>query len=207
MPKKKKAILKRHLPSIKERSLVLLKPDAVKRGLIGEIICRFEKTGLKVVAIKLVQPTKEHFIAHYPETSQYLAKLGAKATKGFEEYGLSVKKELGTVNKVLIGKKVKQWLVDYMTSGPVVALVVQGPHAVENTRMIIGPTMPLAAMPGTIRGDFSLDSASFANPAKRSIKNIAHASDSIEQAEEEIKLWFAPEEIHDYKRADEEIMF
>ena len=209
MPKKKatKKRTKTKTPSIKERSLVLIKPDAVQRGLIGEMIARFERAGLKVVALKLVKPTKEHFAAHYPEDRKYLAKLGEKAIAGFEAYDMDIKKAVGTTNKVEVGKHVKKWLLSYMTSGPVVALVVQGPHAVENVRMIIGPTMPLAAMPGTIRGDFSLDSASFANPAKRGIKNLVHASDSVKGAEEEIKLWFAAEEMHDYTRADEHIMF
>lgn len=203
----KKTQKKPSLPSVKERSVVLIKPDGVKRGLIGEIIARFEKAGLKVVALKLIQPTPKQFDLHYPNTPQYLARLGEKAIRGYKEYGMNIRKEAGTTNKVAIGKQVKKWLVDFMTSGPIVAMVIQGPHAVENTRMMIGPTMPLAASPGTIRGDYSLDSASFANPAKRAIKNIAHSSDSIKQAEEEIKLWFAPEEVHDYKRADHDIMF
>lgn len=191
-------------PTIKERTLIIIKPDAVKRRLTGEITTRFEKVGLKIVALKLVQPTKEHYNVHYPSDRQYISQLGGKTLMTYKEYGLDPKKDFGTINKSEIGKKVKKWLVDFMASGPVVAMIVQGPHAVDNVRMITGPTLPVFAPPGTIRGDFSLDSPAFANAAKRAVKNLVHASGSIEEAEKEIKLWFAPEEIHDHKEDNEE---
>jgi len=194
-------------PTLKERTVVIIKPDGVKRGLVGEMIARFEKSGLKIVALKLVQPTKEQYQAQYPSTRQYLSQLGAKTLKTYKQYGLSAKKELGTTDKFKIGQKVKQWLIEFMSSGPAVAMIVQGPHAVDNVRMIIGPTLPVFAPPGTIRGDFSPDSPALANAAKRAVKNLVHASGSLKEAEKEIKLWFAPEEIHDYQRAEEEIMF
>lgn len=189
-------------PSLKERSLIIIKPDAVMRGLIGEITQRFEKAGLKIVALKLVQPTKEHYRVHYPSDSAYLRTLGGKTLQTYKEYKLDPKKDLGTSDKLKIGKKVKEWIVEFMSSGPVVAVVVQGFHAVDNGRMIVGPTIPAFAPPGTIRGDYSGDSPAFANAAKRSVKNIIHASGNIKEAEKEIKLWFAPEEINDYVRKD-----
>lgn len=194
-------------PSPKERTVVIIKPDGVKRGLVGEIITRFEKTGLKIVALKLVQPTKEHYQAQYPNSRQYLSQLGNKTLEAYKQYSMNPKKELGTSDRFKIGQKVKQWLVDFMSSGPVAAMIIQGPHAVDNVRMIVGPTLPVFAPPGTIRGDFSGDSPAFANTAKRAVKNLIHASGNLKEAEEEVNLWFTPEEIHDYKRGEEEIIF
>lgn len=194
-------------PTIKERTVVIIKPDGVKRGLIGEIIHRFEKAGLKIVALKLVQPTKEHYEMHYPSTKSWFKQVGEKTWKTYKKYGLDPKKELGTTDKIKIGQMIKKWTVDFMSSGPVVAMIVQGPHAIDNVRMIVGPTLPVFAPPGTIRGDFSVDAPDIANPAKRAVKNLIHASGNKKEAENEIKLWFAPEEIHEYERVEEKIMF
>lgn len=201
MPRKTKT---NPLPSQQERTLVLIKPDGVKRGLNGQIINRLERAGLKIVAIKLVQPTKEHYNQHYPSDKAYLINLAEKTLKTYKEYGMDAKKDFGTMDKKKIGQKIKQWIVDFMSSGPVVAMVIQGMHAVDNVRMIIGPTLPVFAPPGTIRGDFSLDSPAFANIVKRCVKNLVHASGDLKEAEQEIKLWFAPEEIHEYVRYGEE---
>lgn len=194
-------------PTIKERTVVIIKPDGVKRGLVGEIISRFEKAGLKIVALKLVQPTKEHYQLHYPSTKDWFRKVGSKTWQTYKKYGLDPKKELGTADRVKIGQMIKQWTIDFMSSGPVVAMIVQGPHAIDNVRMIVGPTLPVFAPPGTIRGDFSGDSPALANIDKRPVKNLIHASSNAKEAANEIRLWFAPEEIHEYKRVEEEIMF
>ncbi len=191
-------------PSIKEKTLVLVKPDGVKRGLIGEVIRRFERSGLKIIGLKLIYPDKEHYQAHYPSTRQYFGQLGANTLKTYKQYGVDAKKDLGTTDEFKIGKMVKEWLVDFMSSGPVVAMIVQGSHAVDNVRMIVGPTLPVLAPPGTIRGDFSGDSPALANVAKRAVKNLVHASGDIKEAEEEIKLWFSIEDIYDYRRDGEE---
>jgi nucleoside-diphosphate kinase len=106
-----------------------------------------------------------------------------------------------------IGKMVRQWLIEYLTSGPMVKLVVSGIHAVDMVRKIVGSTMPSEAEMGTIRGDFSVDDATAANRGRRAIHNLIHASGTVKEAESEILVWFAPEEIHDYKRAEEDIMF
>jgi len=194
-------------PTIKERTVVIVKPDGVKRGLTGEIISRFEKSGLKIVALKLIQPTKEHYELHYPSTKDWFRKVGDKTWQTYKKYGLNPKKELGTTDRVKVGQMIKKWTVDFMSSGPVIAMIVQGAHAIDNVRMIVGPTLPVFAPPGTIRGDFSGDSPALANVAKRPVKNLIHASGDAKEAENEIKLWFAPEEIHDYKRVEEEVMF
>jgi len=194
-------------PNLKERTVVIIKPDGVKRGLIGEIIRRFEKAGLKIVALKLVQPTKEHYRLHYPSSREWFRQVGEKTLETYRKYGIDPKKELGTTNKVKIGQMIKEWTVEFMSSGPVVAMIIEGPHAIENVRMIVGPTLPAFAPPGTIRGDFSVDSPAIANIKKRPVKNLIHASGNPQEAENEIKLWFAPEEIHDYRRVEEEVMF
>lgn len=190
-----------------ERSVVLLKPDTVRRALIGEIISRFEKVGLKIVAMKMVWVDKDHVAKHYPDNKEYLTVVGGKTLKSYEEYGKDPGEELGTKDAFEIGKMVRQWNMDFLSSGPVVALLLQGLHAVDNVRMMVGHTLPRFAQPGTIRGDFSLDSPILANMQKRTVRNMVHASGNVEEAKFEQELWFHEKEIHDYKRADEDIMF
>jgi nucleoside-diphosphate kinase len=189
-----------------ERSVVLVKPDGVKRGLVGEVIQRFEKVGLKIVALKMVWANKEmlqkHYLTDKPET---LRRLGGKTLKTYEEYGKDAQKEFGTRDELELGKLVAKWLFDYIQSGPVVAILLEGKHAVDNVKSIAGPTMPVAAPPGTIRGDFATDSAAYANDERRGVANVVHISGSIEEAIEEQKVWFSKEEIQDYKRAEEYI--
>jgi nucleoside-diphosphate kinase len=190
-----------------EKTLVLIKPDGVKRGLIGEIIRRIEQRGLKIIALKMFWARPEDLGKHYPRSKDYLCALGEKTLATYAKYGLDAEQEMGTKEPEKIGEQVHQWLVDFMTSGPIVKMVVQGVHAVEMVRKLVGATMPAAAEMGTIRGDFSVDSAALANAQKRAVHNLVHASGTIEEAEKEIELWFSPEEIHEYKRAEEDIMF
>lgn len=192
---------------LKERTLVLIKPDGVKRGLIGEIMTKFEKTGLKVVALKLVRPTVEHIDLHQPKDTDWLKNLGEKTLKTYEEYGLFPEKEIGLNDPIKIGKLIRKWNSDFLTSGPVVALILEGNHVTDNVRQMVGHTLPVFAEPGTIRGDYSVDSPVLANSLKRSIRNIVHASGNPQEAEKEIGIWFSAEEVHDYKRVDEDIMF
>lgn len=192
----------------KERTLVLIKPDALKRGLAGEIINRFEKTGLKIAALKMVWADKDLATKHYPsERLEFLRGMGEKTLATYEKYNKNPQEALGTVDPVEIGKVINHWNEEFLTSGPVIAMVLEGIHAVDNVRMIVGNTIPTFAVPGTIRGDFSIDSPALANERKRAIHNLVHASGTIEEAEKEINLWFLPEEIHEYKRAEEDIMF
>jgi nucleoside-diphosphate kinase len=190
-----------------ERTLVLVKPDGVLRGLIGEIISRFERRGLKLIALKMVWPTREHIDKHYPEHEEWFKSVGSRTSAFFKEHGLEPRDHFGTEDHVQIGKQVKGWLGDYMTQGPVVAMVIQGMHAITVVRKLVGHTYPVEALPGTIRGDFSVDTPAAANTEKRVVKNIIHASGNPEEAEHEIEHWFSPEEIHSYKRPDEDIMF
>ncbi len=154
-----------------EHTLVLIKPDGVYRGLIGEIIHRFERAGLKIVGMKMLWIDKDFAKKHYH----------AHLTKNFYP-----------------------GLEKYITSGPVVAMVLEGVNAVEVVRKIVGPTEPGKAMPGTIRGDYCHINVQQADAENKSIYNIIHASGSVEEAKDEILLWFDPPEIHSYKRVGEE---
>lgn len=190
-----------------EKTVLIVKPDGVKRGLTGEIISRIEQRGLKVIALQMVWPTKEQIDNHYPKDLAWIKRLGEKSINTYKEHGMDPKKELGTDDPAKIGEFVRSWLIDFLTSGPVVKMVVKGIRAVAMVRKIAGQTMPTLAEMGTIRGDFSVDDAAAANRNKRAVHNIVHASETPEEAEHEIEFWFAPEDIHDYKRAEEDIMF
>ncbi|MCL5439220.1 MAG: nucleoside-diphosphate kinase [Patescibacteria group bacterium] len=187
-----------------EQTVVLIKPDGVKRGLIGEIIHRFERMGLKIVAMKMVWATEDMLHKHYgTDKESTILRLGNKTLQTYTKYGKDAKKDLGTDDPKELGKMVVKWLLDYVQSGPIVAVLVEGKHAVENMITLAGPTMPVSAQAGTIRGDYSTDSAAYANAEKRGVSNLIHVSGSIEEANFEKTLWFTPEEIHNYKRVEE----
>ncbi len=153
-----------------EQTLILLKPDAVQRAFIGEIISRFEKTGLKLVAMKLVHATEELAKAHYTEE---LAKRR--------------------------GEHVRNYNINFMREGPIVAIVLEGLHAIETVRKMVGSTEPKAALPGTIRAEFAHMSYAYAAEKKTVVRNLIHASSDKADAVREIKVWFAPSEIFKYK--------
>ncbi len=189
-----------------EQTLVLIKPDGVKRGLIGEIITRFEKAGLKIVALKLTSPSEDLLHKHYKTNEEAtLKRWGEKTLSTYTKYGKDAQKELGTTEPLELGKMVNKWLFDYVKSGPIVAMILEGRHAVENVVMMAGPTMPISAPPGTIRGDYSTDSAAYANDEKRGVMNLVHISASVEEAEYEKALWFSKDEIHEYKRLEDHL--
>jgi len=190
-----------------EKTVVLIKPDGVKRGLIGEVMKRFESRGLKIIAMKMIVASREHAHTHYPNTEEWLRGMGNKTLENYKQYGKDPVTEIGTDDSLAIGKMVAQWNVDFLTSGPMVALVVRGIHAVDMVRKIVGKTVPAMAEMGTIRGDFSVDSPTLANAGKRALHNIVHASGDQSEAAHELTHWFLDEEIHEYKRAEEDIMF
>ena len=191
-----------------QQTVVLVKPDGVQRGVVGEIITRFEKAGLKIIAMKMVWVDKKHVAKHYPDSrTELLQAMGEKSLLTYKKYGLSAKKILGTTDPIKIGRMINEWNRDLLSSGPVVAILLQGLHAIENVRMIAGNTLPTFAEPGTIRGDFSIDSPALANSRKRAVRNLVHASGNYGEAVYENTLWFKPQDIHDYKRADEDVMF
>jgi len=190
-----------------ERTFVAVKPDGVLRGLTGEVIRRFENAGLKLVAIKMVRATLKEIEGTYHATDEWRKGMGEKTLKNYLEFGHDPLKELGTTDALVIGKMIEKWIYEYWQSGPIICMVWEGNHAVKNIRMICGYTVPTEAPPGTIRGDYSVDSPALANLKKRPIKNVIHASGSIEEAEMEIKNWFKEKDICEYKRADYDVMF
>lgn len=190
-----------------EQTLVVLKPDAVQRGLVGSIISRFENVGLKIVATKFTNVNKSLAEKHYPaDRESFLRGMGEKTLENYEKMGVDPIKKLGTKDTLKIGLMIRDWLVDYISEGPVFALVLEGPHAVELVRKLSGHTLPLVSEPGTIRGDYAYDSSYLANTAKRAIKNLIHASGTVEEAKYEIPLWFDKSELVSYERIDEKVM-
>ncbi|MBL1434224.1 nucleoside-diphosphate kinase [Candidatus Wolfebacteria bacterium] len=183
-----------------EKTYVMVKPDGVRKGLIGEIIKRFEQRDLKIVALEMFQPTKDQIDEHYPKDEAWITRLGEKTLQTYAKYDLDPIVDYGTDDPAEIGPEIRKWVVDYMVSAPLVRMVVQGVHAVDMVRKICGPTLPILADMGTIRGDFSNDSPALANAEKRAVMNLVHASETPEEAEHEIKFWFGDKEIFDFKR-------
>lgn len=186
-----------------ERSLVLLKPDAVQRGLIGEIISRFEKKGLKITAMRMVWPTKEMAKRHYDQPESAMMTLGNRTLESFAKEG----KKHWTDDPMAIAKQIQEWLVGYLSAGPVVAMVVEGAHAVAHVRKIRGGTNPLGADMGTITADLTIDSYFIADESQRAVRNLVHTSGNVAEAENEIKIWFGEKDIFDYDLAIEKILY
>jgi len=183
-----------------EQTYVMIKPDGVRKGLIGEIIRRFEQRDLKIVALEMTQPLYEQMDNHYPKKEEWITRLGEKTKVTYEKYGYDLLADFGTDDTSKIGPEVRKWVIDFMMSAPVVKMIVQGVHAVDVVRKIAGETMPYKADMGTIRGDFSIDSPALANKEKRAVMNIVHCSETSEEAEHEIAHWFGDKKVHDYKR-------
>ncbi len=187
----------------KERTLVIIKPDGIQRSLMGEIIKRYERLGLKLVAIKMMVPTKEHIEKHYTLDPNWRVITGEKTINSYKNKGLKPPSEDPLEITAIILKNLKT----YMTSGPVIAMIWQGAHAVQIVRKITGGTEPLTSDVGSIRGDFVLDSYQMTDADGRSIRNLIHASGTVKEAEDEIKHWFKPEEIINYRLVQEQILY
>lgn len=185
-----------------ERSLILIKPDGVQRRLIGEIIGRFERAGLKLTGMKLVIPTAEQATEHYPSTKEWFTNVGKKFFK--EE--LARGEEVAEEKFIEAAQKVKDGLVKFLTAGPIVAMIWQGNHSVAVCRKLIGGTEPTTSDVGTIRGDFTIDSYSLANNDGRAVRNLVHGSESPAEAERELQVWFDKNDICNYKVVDEVLL-
>lgn len=186
-----------------ERSFVMMKPDTIQRGLIGEIISRFEKKGLKIVAMKMVLPTIELAQKHYEQPEADALMLGERTIQSYTEKGLKPPSD----DPMWIAQDIQKKLVKYVSAGPVVAMVIEGAHAIEHVRKIRGKTNPLAADMGSITADYTIDSYFIADAGERAIRNLVHASGSTAEAEREIALWFKSEEICDFDLAIEKILY
>lgn len=173
-----------------EKTLVIIKPDGVSRMLCGEIIRRIEAVGLKLVDAKMTEADEKLAEQHYPETEEWLSAVGKKGLDDYEKYGFDPVETIGTSDPIEYGKMILKFNKDYLMSGPLLALVFEGNHAVEVVRKLVGHTNPIMAPAGTIRGDLAAESAIIANLEKRSLYNLVHASGSVDEANREIKLWF-----------------
>lgn len=186
----------------KERTFVILKPDAVQRGLIGETIRRFENVGLKLVALKMIMATEDQCWTHYNKDEAWFLKKGANIIKNREDLGLPVEKEA-----LEYGKDIIRALVKFMTAGPIIPMIFEGNQAMGIVKKIVGGTEPLTSEVGTIRGDYTLDSYELSSYDDRAVRNLIHCSDQVEEAEREIKIWFNESEILNYRLISEGILY
>ena len=177
-----------------ERSLVLIKPDAVARHLVGELITRFERKGLKLAALKLVWPTEDMTARHYTDSEEWLLDTGTKTYNSYVSKGVTPPLEPRE-----LAMKVRERLMESLTAGPVVAMVLEGAHVIEVVRKMRGATSPLGAEIGTIGFDYTMESYEVSDAGGWAIKNIIHASDSPQNAAHEIAIWFKPEEVISYE--------
>ncbi len=186
-----------------ERTLVIIKPDGIQRTLIGEIFRRYERLGLKLVGLKMLVATTEHIEAHYTLDPHWRRVTGEKTIKGYKDKGLTPPSE----DPLEITGRILEGLKKYMTSGPIVVMVWQGAHAVKIVRKVTGGTEPLSSDVGTIRGDFVLDSYQMSDTDGRAVRNLIHASGSVEEANAEIVHWFKEEELTKYRLVQDEVLY
>lgn len=185
-----------------ERTFVILKPDTVQRSLIGEVIYRFERLGLKCSGMKMIVPDEEVLLKHYNKDDEWFLKKGERIVDDLKEQGREIEKE-----PIEYGKDIIRTIVDYMTAAPVVAMVWEGNEAVAVVTKVVGSTEPKTSDVGTIRGDFTVDSYGHSSYENRAVRNLIHCSESPEEAEREIGLWFKDDEIMQYTTAQERIMY
>ncbi|NCB20469.1 MAG: nucleoside-diphosphate kinase [Clostridia bacterium] len=186
----------------KERTFVILKPDAIQRSLIGETIKRFEATGLKLVAMKFVMADEKILWEHYNKDDVWFQKKGEITIKNRLDMGLPVDK-----TAIEYGKDIIRGLVKFMSCGPVVQMIWEGNKAIGIVKKLVGGTEPTSSDVGTIRGDLTLDSYELANYDARAVRNLVHCSDEPNEAKREISLWFQDEEIIDYRLVAESILY
>jgi len=189
-------------PAIKERTFVIIKPDGVQRSLIGEIIKRIERTGLKITAMKFSVLEEAKLWEHYNKNDEWFEKKGGNIVKEREAKGLPVEK-----TALEYGKDILRQLVTFMTSGPTLAMVIEGNRAANIITKIVGGTEPLTSDIGTVRGDLTIDSYALAGIDGRAVRNLIHCSESAEEAEREIKLWLNEDEIVKYRLVQEQILY
>lgn len=187
----------------KERTFVMIKPDGVQRTLIGEIVKRFERTGLKLVGMKMVLPTEEMVEKHYLVNPDFKTNVGTKTIESYKKKGQTPPTE----DPEEQGQFVLDTLKKYMVSGPMVAMCWEGVHAVEIVRKIVGGTEPRSSDVGTIRGDYVIDSYHLADTDQRAVRNLIHASGDTNEAEKELALWFGEGELVNYRLVQEAMLY
>lgn len=191
-----------HAHPKKERTLVILKPDAIQRALVGEILHRLERTGLKFIAMKLILPEADQCWQHYNKDEAWFLSKGARIVEDRKAHDLPIEKEA-----VEYGKDIITANVNFLTSGPVLAMVIEGNQSVAIVKKLVGGTEPTTSDVGTIRGDLTVDSYSLSSLDNRVVRNLVHCSDSPEEAEREIPLWFTDKEMLKYRLVQEQILY
>ncbi|MDB5237753.1 MAG: hypothetical protein JWM46_23 [Candidatus Kaiserbacteria bacterium] len=186
----------------KERTFVIIKPDGVQRGLVGEIIQRYERTGLKLVGMRFGVADEKKFWVHYNKDDAWFLKKGTKIAEDKKANGLPSDKE-----PLEYGKDIIRQLVKFMTSGPVLMMVWEGNQAALVVKKLTGETEPSTSDVGTIRGDFTLDSYNIAAVDDRAVRNLIHCSESAEEAAREIAIWFTDAEMTEYRHINEQILY
>lgn len=185
-----------------EQTLVILKPDAIQRSLMGAVISRIERTGLKFVAMKMLLPKAEQCWKHYNKDDEWFMKKGTRVVEDRKAQNLPIEKEA-----MEYGKDIIQANVDFFTSGPVLAFVVEGNQAAAIVKKLVGSTEPTTSDVGTIRGDLTVDSYALSSIDNRAVRNLVHCSDSPEEALREIPIWFTPDELLKYRLVQEQILY
>ena len=186
-----------------QQTLILLKPDAVQRGLIGTIISRFEQVGLKMTAIKMVHPRKEDVDQHYALTDEWMRGVFEKSKAKYDADG----EAFPWTDHVAYGTEIKRGLMDFLMAAPIVAMVWEGEGAVAIIRKLVGSTESAGSPAGTIRGDFSHDSYSLSNNQNRPLRNLIHASGTPEEAKNEIAVWFTDTELYRYEHVNDRVQY
>jgi nucleoside-diphosphate kinase len=186
-----------------ERTLVMVKPDGVQRALIGEIIKRYEQSGLKLVGMKMMVPTEELIDKHYLLDPEWRMKTGLKTIESYKKKGKTPPSD----DPLKITEVILRNLKRYMTKGPVIAMVWQGMHAAAIVKKITGGTEPLTSDMGTIRGDYTIDSYEVSDVDNRAVRNLVHCSGNAQEAVQEVELWFQPHELVDYRLINEAMLY
>jgi nucleoside-diphosphate kinase len=191
--------------SHRQQTFVMVKPDGVQRNLVGEVISRFEKAGLKLVALKMIVPDRKRLTEHYSKSDEWYQSKGEKTVENLKAKGIKPEKPA-----IEYGKDIVRALLDFMSSGPAVLMIWEGNRAMEVVKKLVGGTEPATSDIGTIRGDFTLDSYDKANEDNRAVRNIMHCTDpadGVEEAQREIDIWFDATEIINYRHVQEAILY
>lgn len=186
----------------KERTYVMIKPDALQRSLVGELIGRIERTGFKLIGIKMVRATEDQLWKHYDKDDEWFLAKGEKRVELMKQDGQEITKE-----PIEYGKDIIRGNIAFMTASPLTCMVWQGANSVAIVKKLVGGTEPTTSDVGTIRGDYTLDSYSVSDTDGRALRNLIHCSDKVSEAEREIPIWFKEGELHDYRHIAEEILY
>jgi nucleoside-diphosphate kinase len=187
---------------MKERTFILIKPDAVQRGLIGEILIRFERCGLKIIGMKMCVADDKTAGAHYFASDDWLTSVGQK-----KRNTLTLQGKKSDLSDAELGKSIRAQLIRFLQKCPIFVIVLEGHNAIAHVRKLVGETSPQSSAAGTIRGDFSFDTYELSNAQNRPLNNLIHASTSASEAEREIAVWFTKEELHEWTRIDDAVIY